>query len=268
MKKNYLDILLLFCWIFVAVPANIDSAGNKANGNAGRNLDFIKGNEFNHYNKSDSSRIKGEQIIDNYISAIGGKNKINQVMDRTTYITGKVRNMDIDIVVYQKVPKMYYQKIELGATEQKIIFDGEKGIMITGDNTQTIKGLDLKKLKYEATMQLLLYLNAYDVKAEYKGIEKANGVKAYKVILKLPGDLEWTQYYDTTTFLKVKEIKPVNSPKGETINQETFFSNYQKVKGIMYPFNIKQYLGTSKFEFHVDSIKVNTGLSGRNFEIE
>ncbi len=206
MKKSFLNIFFLFLLISIAAPNKPDIAGNK----------------INRYFGNDSPEIKGKGVIDNYITAIGGRNRISSIIDRTTYITGKVRNMNINITVYQKSPNLYFQKTELGAAEQKIIFDGKKGIMITGDNTQEIKGAELEKLKYEATMQLLLYLKAYDVKAEFKGIEKANGVEAYKVILKLPGDMNWTQYYDTSTYFKSKRRKTGNS-RGRRSNSAGIF---------------------------------------------
>jgi len=269
MNKNFLNIFLLLLVLDIAIPSKPEFAGNKIKDN--NKSKFFTTREpylLKHIDKIDSSKKRGEEIIADYISAIGGRNKLRNIMDRTTFITGRVRNMNIHIVVYQKVPDKYFQKIELGATQQKIIFDGEKGFMITDDDTEEMRGQALEKLKYEATMQLLIYLTAYDVKAEYKGIEKANGVDAYKVILDFPGDMKWTEYYDTTTNLRVKEEKPVNSPSGKTTIQESFFGDYKDVDGIKYPFNIKQFLGTSKFEFYVDSIRVNTGLSDRNFEIE
>ncbi|MEJ2615115.1 MAG: hypothetical protein P8Z35_09160 [Ignavibacteriaceae bacterium] len=269
MNKSFLNILLLLFVLNITIPIKPEFAVIKIKENNNRNSFQTEENYFNsHYYKDDSLKIKGEAIIAHYVSAIGGKNKLRKIMDRTTFITGRVRNMNIHIVVYQKIPDKYLQKIELGAAEQKIVFDGEKGFMITDDNNEEMQGQALEKLKYEAVIQLLLYLNAYDVKAEYKGIEKANGVDAYKVILDFPGDMKWTEYYDTTTYLRVKEEKPVSSPSGKTTIQESFFSDYKDVDGIKYPFNIKQFLGTSKFEFYVDSIRVNTGLSDRNFEIE
>lgn len=265
MNNNYTSLILLFFILNIGIPNKSDLGKNK--------ISFVQSDSTINENKIstpqiDNQEIKGEKIIEKYISAIGGKEAINKIMDRTTYITGKVQSMNIHIVVYQKIPNKYYQKIELGAAEQKIIFDGEKGIMITNDNKQEIKGLDFEKLKYESAMPLMLYPSAYGVKIEFKGVEKVKGNKAYKIVLKFPGGMEWTQYYDTTTYLKIEEIKPVNSPDNRVINQATFFSNYQEAEGVKYPFTIKQILGQSKFEFHVDSIKVNAGLSDRNFDIE
>ncbi len=264
MNQYYL-ILQILLVLNLTGQTKLDTARNTIRRNIQSN---IPAGEKISSNKVDSLEINGEKVIDNYISAIGGRDLINNIMDRTTYITGRVRNMDIKIVVYQKIPNKYFQTIELGAAKQKIIFNGKKGVIITDNGTQEIQGLDLEKLKYEATMQLLLYLNAYNVKAELKGVEKVRGTTAFKLILKFPGNMKWTQYYNSTTFLKVKEVKPISSPQGETVNQETYFSNYREVDGIVYPFTIKQFLGSSKFEFYVDSIKINTGLSDRNFEIE
>ena len=271
MNRIFFTSFIFFTVLNIFLQNQFCFAGNKIKKNflVDRHKMSLKDTVENYHKiKPDSSEIKGEKIIADYISAIGGKDALSKIMDRTTYITGDVLGIDVDIVIYQEIPDKYYQKIDLGAAEQKIIFDGENGINITGDETQTIKGEDLIKLKYEATMQLILYLKAYKVKAKLEGLEKINGEDAYKVQLIFPEEMEWTQYYNRNTKLKVKEIKPIESPNGEFINQVSFFSDYQEAGGIKYPFEIRQMLGSKKFEFKVDSIKVNTGLSDRNFEID
>jgi hypothetical protein len=219
------------------------------------------------FKKNDSLQIRGKRIVAKYISAIGGKDLISKIMDRTIFLTGLVNNLHVDMTIYQKIPNKYYQKVVLGAVEQKVIFDGEKGIMITGNDTQKIRGADLEKLKYEATMELMLYLNAYNVKAEYAGVEKVKEHNAYKVILLFPEGMQWTEYYDADSYFKVKEIKPVMSPGRGVVSQVSYFYDYNEVEGVKYPFKITQELGASQFEFSVDSIKINTGLIDRNFEI-
>ena len=267
MKADYIILLSIFLFLRIGVPYNLIIRNQITEKRVTESTSSLSEKKTNPI-VIDSSEIEGSRIIAKYISAIGGKDTINKIMDRTTFITGKVRNMSIHIVVYQKIPNKYYQKINLGAAEQKIIYDGKRGVTITGDNEQEIRGIELNKLKYDATMQLLLYLKAYDVRAIYEGKEKIKDKFAFKVILKLPDNMEWIQYYDTTTYLKLKEIKPISSPNSKMVNQITFFTNYKKVEGVKYPFRINQTLGTSQFIFHVDSIKVNTGLSDRNFEID
>ncbi len=98
-------------------------------------------------------------------------------------------------------------------------------------------------------------------------MEKVDGKDAYKVELELPDGIKWTQYYDAATGLKVKELKPIEAPQG-TFTQENSYSNYKDVDGVKYPFTINQSMGRQSFEFKVDSIKVNTGLADKNFEVD
>ncbi len=224
-------------------------------------------------NEVDTSAIKlpegmtAKDVIDKYINAIGGRDNLLKVSDRTTKMTASVQGVDVSITSYQKAPDKLYQNISAGAMEQKVIFDGENGVMKAGGQTINLSGKDLEKLKLEATVNLILDLNHYNIKAALKGIEKIDGKDAYKIELSLPSGIKWTQYYDTETGLKVKEVKPIESPQG-TFTQESNYSDYKDVEGVKYPFKVKQSLGPQSFEFKVDSVKVNTGLADGNFEIE
>jgi len=50
--------------------------------------------------------------------------------------------------------------------------------------------------------------------------------------------------------------------------QETYFSDYREVKGLKFPFTIKQYLGLQEIELTVTSIEINTGLDDSVFEFQ
>jgi hypothetical protein len=206
-------------------------------------------------------------VIDKYIDAIGGRKNLLKVSDRTTAMSAAIQGVNIAITSYQKAPNKLYQDINAGAMDQKVIFDGENGVTKVGGQSMTVSGKDLEKLKLESTMNLILDLNHYNVKASLKGIEKVDGKDAYKVELSLPSGIIWTQYYDTQTGLKLKELKPIESPQG-TFTQESNYSDYKDIDGVKYPFTIKQSMGRQSFEFKVDSIKVNTGLADRNFEVD
>ena len=206
-------------------------------------------------------------VIDKYIDAIGGRKNLLKVSDRTTAMSAAIQGVNIAITSYQKAPNKLYQDINAGAMEQKVIFDGENGVTKVGGQSMTVSGKDLEKLKLESTMNLILDLNHYNVKASLKGMEKVDGKDAYKVELSLPSGIIWTQYYDTQTGLKLKELKPIESPQG-TFTQESNYSDYKDIDGVKYPFTIKQSMGRQSFEFKVDSIKVNTGLADRNFEVD
>jgi zinc protease len=215
--------------------------------------------------KPDTS-VTAEQVIDKYISAIGGADKIYSITDRTTVMKGTVGGVKITITSYQKAPNKLKQRIKAGSSEQVITFDGKRGTMEIAGEEREITGTELEKLKYESTLTLLTDIEHHGIKLKLEGREKLNSKNVYKIILTLPSGIKWTQYYDTVSGLKLKELKYIQSESG-LFEQETTYKDYREVEGLLYPFKIKQSIGSQTMEFNVSSIKINTGLVDREFEI-
>jgi outer membrane lipoprotein-sorting protein len=211
--------------------------------------------------------LTAKDIIKNFVEAIGGEEKIYNIVDRTTIMRGTVQGINVTMLIYQKAPNKLKQQIKAGANEQIIIFDGEKGVMSMGGEKQEITGSELEKLKLESNVALLADPEHYGLSLSLEGAEDIDGIKTYKVIMTLPSGIKWTQYYNTDTFLKVKESKYVKSPMG-LFEQNIYYDDYQEVDGMKFPFKIKQSIGTQSMEFTVSSVKINSGLTDREFEIE
>lgn len=211
--------------------------------------------------------LTAKKIIGNFIEAIGGEEKIYNIVDRTTIMRGKVQGINITMLIYQKAPNKLKQQIKAGANEQVIIFDGEKGVLSMAEQKQEITGSELEKLKYESTIALLADPEYYGMSLTLEGSEDIDGIKAYKVIMTLPSGIKWAQYYSTVSFLKIKESKYVNSPMG-LFEQNIYYDDYREAEGMKFPFKIKQSIGIQSMEFTVSSIKINSGLTDREFEIK
>ncbi|MHB1686369.1 MAG: M16 family metallopeptidase [Ignavibacteriaceae bacterium] len=209
--------------------------------------------------------LTAEKIIDNYVNAIGGKENLRKVKDRTTVMSGSVQGMTVSMVIYQKAPDKMMQEVSAGAMKQGIYFNGKKGVMQMAGKSIEVKANELEKLRYESTLDLLTHLKSLGIKLKLEDIEKVNGKEAYKVDMILPSGTKWIQYYDTQTWLKVKESKAITVPQG-TFTQDTYFDDYRDVDGVKYPFSLKQTLGPQHLDFIVTSIKVNTGLKDNMFE--
>lgn len=211
--------------------------------------------------------MTAEKVIENYIIAIGGAENLSKIVDRTTVMRGTIQGVNVMIVSYQKAPNKLKQEIRAGEVDQKIYFNGERGVQIVGENKTEIETSELEKLKTESTIILLLELDHYGVKTAITGMEMVNKKPAYKIEFILPSGTKWTQFYDAETFLKVKELKNLNTGQG-TFIQEVFYSDYKSIEGLKYPFKITQKIGGQGVDFNVSSIKINSGLSDREFEIE
>ena len=214
--------------------------------------------------KDSTNNAYAKEILKKYFMAIGGEEQIRNVNERVTDMKGIVEGVETEIMFYQKAPNKLCQKIMVDEVEQKIIFDGVKGVKSIGGISQEITGNELFKLSFDAIMNLILEPENYNVKLQYKGLEKINERDAYKILLTLPNDAEWFQYYDMETGLKIRDSKDIITTQGK-YQQITEFDDYRDVEGIRYPFKIKQYLGNQTLDFTIESIKVNTGISDEIF---
>jgi hypothetical protein len=225
--------------------------------------EFIQSNPDSLF-KDSINNAYAKEILKKYFMAIGGEEQIRNVNDRATDVKGIVEGVQTEIVFYQKAPNKLCQKIMVDEVEQKIIFDGVKGIKSIDGMSQEITGNELIKLSFDAIMNLILEPESYNAKLQYKGLEIINERDAYKIMLTLPNNAEWLQYYDMETGLKIRESKDIITPQGK-YQQITEFDDYRDVEGIRYPFKIKQYLGNQTLDFTVESIQVNTGISDEIF---
>lgn len=214
-----------------------------------------------------AENISAEQIIENYINAIGGREKLSAVIDRTTELSGKVQGIDVKMTVYQKTPDLLRQDISAGPMNQEIIFNGTEGVMKAAGQDLKITGAELEKLRYEASINLLLKLDDYGIKVKLTGKSDVDSLECYTLEMLFPGGTKWIQYYDKKTGLKLKEEKNITTPQG-TFTQETILSDYRDVDGLKFPYKIKQTLGAQTMEFVVSSIKINSGIGDEKFEIK
>ena len=214
----------------------------------------------------DSLGITAREVIDNYLEAIGGRDLFAEVVDRTTIMRGTAMGQNLTLLVKQKVPAKLYQEIKVGEMKQNVYFDGERGMMVISDNNIEIEKKELEKLKFEATMNLLLDPVTYGLKISLTGTELVDSIDCYVVKMVLPSGLRWQQYYSVETGFKLKEIKELHTQQG-LFEQESFYSDYRNVGGLKFPFNIVQNMGMQKLELNVSSIKLNTGISDDIFII-
>ncbi len=212
------------------------------------------------------SEQKANEILTKYIDAIGGKEAVAKVEDRTTIMRGTAMGQTITLISKQKAPNKMRQEVKAGGMEQVIIFNGKKGVMNVMNQKIEIKDKELEALNLEADMNFMSDPAAFGVKLSYEGIEKVDGKDAYKVKMELPSGLKWYALFDTESGLKVQEQREIQTPQGSG-TQTITYGDYKDVNGVKYPFKITQAFGGQSVDVTVSSIKVNKGLSDDLFII-
>ena len=227
----------------------------------------VYGNKYNPAVKKLPKNVTAQTVIDKYLEAIGGKEKYLAMKDKTTKMSGTVQGMNISITISQKEPNKYYQFMDAGVFQQKTVFDGEKGYSEAMGQRKELEGDKLKMMKLQADIHALLNMDKYGVKLKLAGIEKVNGEDAYKLDLETPWKQKMTEYYSVKSGLLLRQVIPVSTPQG-SFNQTVDFSDYKDVKGLKFPFKIKQQMGPQSMSFNVESIEINKGLSDDMFKVE
>lgn len=208
-----------------------------------------------------------DTVINRYINALGGREKLEQVKDRITYLSGVVEGTKVTVTIYQKAPNFFRQDISSKNINQMLYYNGEKGILVSDAGNTELTGQTLKDLQLDAYLNPVLDLKAKGVSVNYAGTEEILGKKAEKLELSTDSTRRWTEYYDNATGLKLRQAKTIESSTG-SFDQITDFDDYRVVEGIKYPFKLTQSIGKQKIIMEVKLIKVNTAIEDSIFNPE
>ncbi len=221
---------------------------------------------INVFPQEQEATVDPKEIINKYISAIGGAENLKNISDRTTIMRGTAMEQTITLIIKQKAPNKFRQEIKVAGMDQVLIFDGEKAVMKFGDQKMDVTGEQLEQLKIESAMELLLNPEEYGVTFTFEGTENVNEKPCHIIKLTSKSGTTSKYYFDDETGLKVLEKKTVQSQMG-TMEQTIEYSDYKEVAGVKFPHKLKQSFGPQAVEVTVSSIKVNTNLSDEIFTI-
>lgn len=209
--------------------------------------------------------LTADEIFGKFIEKTGGAAKLSAVKDRTMEMSGKMQNFDIKIKTVQKAPNKLYQETTFGAMgQQKTGFDGEHGWMMSPQGTMDLPPDRLEDLKYEAVINLYDQYKAMGLKAEVGGIKSIKGKDYYEVTLTAPSGNAMRQYFGVDDFLKARDVKSINTPRGP-IDQVTDYFDYKDFDGYLVPTRLEQGAMGQTMELKVERFVVNSGVADEVF---
>ncbi len=227
-----------------------------------------------HYGIEDDPNIKkgeegvtAESVIENYINAIGGREKLSKIEDKVMELKGAVQDMDMKLTIAQKAPNKLFQELDFSVGKQITIFDGEKGKMEGMGQVKMLEGDQLEELKFQSSLNAFLDYSAIGVELKLVGIENINDNDSYKIILTTTTGKKITHYYAKESGLKVREVNEVSTPQG-SFTQTIDMHDYRDIDGYKFPYKLSQTMGPQSINLEVSSIKINTGLKDSMFEVK
>lgn len=250
-----------------------------------------EGNEIDPPRKYDiPDDLTAEDVIDNYIEAIGGRDNLELIKSFSTMTSANVQGTRIEIEEHKQNPDKFFNQVSMGGNiMNKRVLNGDRGYTMEGGVRQEMEEDQLKETRIEGQVVEEMFYGKYDVEIDLNGIEEVDGKPAYSVDVSLPSGTNKTLYFDKETHLKVRESTMMETPQGEmpiTINyleyaevegvKKTGFGSWLKgvfggnreVEGLKFPVKMEQNLGPQTFEIAVDERKVNHEIDPEKFEID
>lgn len=195
-----------------------------------------------------SADITPASIADKYINAIGGKDAVAKINSIKTFSSATIQGMPVEMVMTQgKGGKMAIEIKAMGATMQKIVYDGKDGYVMAQGQKMPMSD-EMKKGIIEETEIFPELRFAQNPKATVIGQEVYNNEPCY--IVKLG---ERTYYYSVETGIKVGQIE-----KNAEQAVPMVFSEYKTVNGVKFPHKTSQNMMGMEMNFEVKNIEINT----------
>ncbi|MEP6615973.1 MAG: hypothetical protein ABJA57_05310 [Ginsengibacter sp.] len=190
-----------------------------------------------------------DEIINKYIDARGGKDKLNAV--KSVYMEGARQMMgnEVEVKVTMVQGKLYRNDFQFGGSPGYTIVTPKDGWSLIPMRSPTPEPIAENRLKeMQGQLDIAGPLADYALKGnkvELQGKETIEGKEAYKLHITLNNGKEVTYFIDTKTNLLVQTRQMAAGMGGRgtgTQGQEkeviTNFSDYQAVDGILFPHTI------------------------------
>jgi predicted Zn-dependent peptidase len=212
--------------------------------------------------------MTAEKVVEGYIKAIGGAEKLKSVTDQKMKMSTEMQGMTIEMESVQKAPDKVLITVSMGGNVmQKQVFDGERGMATAMGQSTELTGSKLDEMRLQAKMFPELDYSDGEYQTELLEVEDLAGKPAYKLQVTSPSGTSVTEFYDVASGLKVRTLTTQETQMGPmTISAN--YDDYRDVDGIKIPFTLKQQTGPQAMDMKVVSVEFNSGVSDDVFNVE
>ena len=210
--------------------------------------------------------VTAQTVLDNYFTAIGGKDKAKAVKTVHMVADVKIEGMPFapkgDMKYMAPNKESMEMSIEGMGVVMKQKFDGTSGYMEQQGQRIALTEAELAEKKAENTVFPELYYDAANISLE--SMSTIDGNDVYKI--KLKGDKNDTfRYYDAKTGLLIR-VEATVEAQGQSFTSTVDYGNYSPVNGVQFPYSQAIKTGPQALNFNITNIKVNEGVTDADFK--
>lgn len=236
--------------------------------------------------------IDAEQILAQYIKAIGGQEAISKIktMQTKQTTTSHIKNTlglttteTKDDIVYLR-PSYFFNNSSSGemlGLGGKVYMKKLNDQWAEYENPEAIPGSKSDGASASYVKEFAYLVNNTDIR--FEGIKQLDGKEVY--VLKLPTkevsneglvvvEIDYLRYYDVKTFLLIatEEIWKYVALSSDPMIYTTYYSDYRNVDGVLFPFKQHKVMNIPSYNLdetlQIESMKTNVPVDASLFTIE
>ena len=210
--------------------------------------------------EASAADITAEQVIDNYLKALGDRNKLEEINNMKMVVNLNMNGMQFNNTTLKKGGDKYLNTTKMGEQElNKIVYNQGEAKAYAQGQSMPLPPDQANALKYEARIFPELHYQDMGFNLSLKGITKVDGKDAYQVVIESPEGQKSISYFDKETGYKLKT-------EAQMVNVE--FSDYQNQEGVMIPAKMKMITPQGTLQGDIVEVKFNTEIPDQQFEIK
>ena len=220
-------------------------------------------NEIERPDYSIDSDISAEDVINEYVKAIGGKDALAEVTSIEIKATSNIQGTVLEMYsVKNNQNQSLMEMSAMGMTIAKTVFNKFQGYNEVNGQRIPLTEVELEQAIINSA--LFSELNFDFSLVELVGTSDVEGEKAYEI--KVTDNK--SVFYSVDTGLKLKEVES-QEVEGNLIVGETYYKEYEEVEGILLPKVINQVSASipipGGITFKATSIKLNVETKESDF---
>lgn len=213
-----------------------------------------------------ASAATGEEVIANYIKAIGGEAAIKKIKNRVTKGSFSLPDMGIEAAMTNIVsPPNMWNEVNVEAMGM-VVLQGKSGDVVWSINpmegSKILEGGEKAAMLRQSSIEPYLNWKDFFASAEVAGEEDVDGDACYKVVLTpKDGDAE-TVYFSKASGLITQTT---GSQQGMEVTSKV--GDYKEVDGVKIAHSIVSEGGAMNITITYDSIEQNVDIEDGKFDV-
>ncbi|MDE5421442.1 insulinase family protein [Ancylomarina sp. DW003] len=205
--------------------------------------------------------LTAKAVVENYIKAIGGREKLESIKEMSVKGVMKMGPMSINVEqAYKNNEKFAMSMVMNGQVLQAIKYNGTSAKVMAQGQENVANAEQLKGFKMQANMFAELNLEKLGFTTKIAGSEMIEGKKAYKLeIVGADGTTKYDYYCATTGF----KLKTVAQENGMSITM--LYKDYKEVDGMKFPFSTITKMGPQEMPLTITSLELNKDIKDEIF---